>query len=196
MNFKLTLLVASIGLFSGCANQTPHETVSSAPIMLAVTQTGKGQNATHVFCEDGLCPARTQKVISVPPPAQKPLTTPVVQAPVKSETFKVHFRWSWAKLDESGEKELRSVVANIKDKQVKMIEVAGRTDPTGSRKYNEKLALRRAETIKTSLVKAGVSASIIKTSAQKPCCDGSLSSSPKVMQQLRRTDIEITITTK
>ena len=196
MNYKNIFVIASIGLFSGCATQTSQESVPTESNKLSVTQAGKGKNAKPVFCEDGKCPERTPKVVAVPPPVRKPAVAPITLAPVNTETFTVHFRWAWAKLDESGEKELHSVVSRVKEKQVKKIEIAGRTDPTGSRKYNEKLALRRAETIKASLVKVGFSEALIQTSVQKPCCDGDLKASSKTMQQLRRTDIEITITTK
>lgn len=89
------------------------------------------------------------------------------------------------------------MVAGLRALQnLKMIEISGRTDPTGSLRYNQRLALRRAETVKAALVLAGYSASEIQTRAETPCCDGPLNASAKVMQQLRRADIQITITTR
>lgn len=193
------MAVGSIGVLTGCATPTPvagTPDYSNSPIKLSVFEEGSGQEAKHVFCEDSKCPKRTQKFIAVPPPPVKKDSPSVDVQQALSETFTVHFRWAWARLDEAGQKELQTVLARLEGKQITSIDVSGRTDPTGGGLYNKKLALRRAQTVKESLIHAGVSASIIKTSAKKPCCDGDLKASPVVMQQLRRTDIEITITTK
>ena len=189
---KLISIAAGISLISGCATQQPVDVQPSDP-KLSVTQAGRGQNSNYVFCEEGKCAERTTKVIAVPavPKEQKPVMT----ALPSPEKYTVHFRWAWANLDKAGEKELSSVVSSIASKPVKQIEVAGRTDPTGSKAYNSKLAKRRAETIKSALVKAGISPAVIHTSIQNPCCDGDLTASRREMRQLRRTDIAITITT-
>lgn len=192
MRYGFVSIAVSIGLLSGCASQ-PQGAAQSGSGKLTVTQVGRGQNANHVFCEEGRCDERTPKVVAVPAvQKQAPAPQKVLPAP---EKFSVHFRWSWAKLDANGQKELGAVVSRIAGKPVKSIEVAGRTDPTGSKAYNKKLAKRRAETVKAALVKAGFPASVIHTNIQTPCCDGDLSASRAQMQPLRRTDIEITITT-
>ena len=187
---KLISIATGISLITGCANQPEAQ---PGELKLSVTQSGRGQNTNYVFCEEGKCADRTTKVVAVPPAPK--VQKPVAVAAAVPERYTVHFRWAWAKLDKDGEKELNSVVARIAGKPVKLIEVAGRTDPTGSYAYNKKLAKRRAETVKAALVKAGIPASTIRTSIQNPCCDGNLNASKKTMQQLRRTDIEITITT-
>lgn len=88
----------------------------------------------------------------------------------KQVHFKVHFRWGWSRLDADGRKEAETVVASGLLKDAKHIEVAGRTDPTGPRKFNEKLAVRRAETVvKAVLVMAGIPADRIAAVAQTPC---------------------------
>ena len=174
-----------------CAGPPPVE--SSPPqIKLAVVQNGTGQSAEHVFCQDGKCPPRTPKIIALPAP--KP--GPAAQVPKKA-TYSVQFRWGWSRLDADGSREVEQVVAGLRALQnLKMIEISGRTDPTGSLRYNQRLALRRAETVKAALVLAGYSASEIQTRTKTPCCDGPLNGSAKVMQQLRRADIQITITTR
>ena len=188
---KLISIATGISLISGCANQ-PAEVLPSEP-KFSITQSGRGQNTNYVFCEEGKCAERTSKVVAAPP-APKVHKPVAVTAPAP-EKYTVHFRWACANLDKAGEKELGTVVARVAGKPIKRIEVAGRTDPTGSYAYNKKLAKRRAETVKSALVKAGIPVGVIHTSIQKPCCDGDLNASKKTMQQLRRTDIEITITT-
>lgn len=162
-----------------------------------VVQVGSNQNAELVFCETNKCPQRTLKRL----PPSPPVPVPVIAAPqlIKEdpkERFKVHFRWGWSQMDKAGRKEIAEIVDAGLFVRAKKVEVAGRTDPTGPLKYNEKLALRRAETVKAALVKAGVPAERITTGVQAPCCDGDRTASKAVMRELRRTDIEITVTTK
>lgn len=164
---------------------------------MGVAQVGYQQNAELVFCKAENCPQRTQK--RLPPPAA-PAVVSLIPVVTKEEPkqlrFKVHFRWGWSRLDAEGRKEAEVLVASGLLKNAKHIEVAGRTDPTGPRKFNEKLAVRRAETVKAVLVMAGISRDRITAVAQTPCCDGSQAASKAVMSELRRTDIEITVTTK
>ncbi len=196
MNKNLLCLIAL--LLSACASTSdPTNTESSATrteaVKLGVTQVGSQQNAEHVFCDTASCPQRTPKY--VPQPAAKPQAKNEVSKPVQTH-FKVHFRWGWSRLDSEGRKEVEAVASSGLLKNAKRIEIAGRTDPTGSRKYNERLAIRRAETVKAALVLAGVPAEGITAVAQAPCCDGDLNAAPAAMRELRRTDIDITITTK
>ena len=165
---------------------------------LAVVQTGAGQNAELVFCTEADCPQRTPKYL--PKPAEQPkkkiVSEPRATQEAKNLLYKVHFRWGWSQLDEEGRKEIDEIIKSGALKKAKKIEVSGRTDPTGSLKANQKLALRRAETFKSLLILAGLPSENISATAQKPCCDGDLRADKKVMQELRRTDIDIAIKEK
>ena len=196
MNKSLLCLIAL--MLSACAStseptKTENGGAKTEPIKLGVTQVGSQQNAEHVFCDTANCPQRTPKYL--PQPAAKQMVKSEIAKPAQTH-FKVHFRWGWSRLDSEGRKEVEAVAASGLLKNAKRIEIAGRTDPTGSRKYNEKLAIRRAETVKAALVLAGVPAEGITAVAQAPCCDGDLNAAPAAMRELRRTDIDITITTK
>lgn len=190
------LVCASVSLLVTACTSMPDSEQKSERGKLAVVQTGTRQNAEHVFCEGDRCPQRTPKYLPPPLPASKPQVQPVVEQAPKQVHFKVHFRWGWSRLDVAGRKEVEKVVASGLLNDAKNIEVAGRTDPTGPRKFNEKLALNRAKTVKAGLVMAGISADRIMAVAQNPCCDGDLRAAQAVMRELRRTDIDITITTK
>lgn len=195
-----SLVAASLAaMVAACASV--HETERQpSPGKLGVVQVGSQQNAELVFCKSENCPQRTPKRLPPPPPAAPVVKVSQAAVAVKEEPkqvhFKVHFRWGWSRLDTDGRKEAEAVVASGLLKDAKRIEVAGRTDPTGPRKFNEKLAVRRAETVKAVLVMAGIPADRITAVAQAPCCDGSLAASKATMRELRRTDIEITVTTK
>lgn len=193
-----SLICASLALMMTACASVPNSDEQSSSSKLGVVQVGTKQNAELVFCETDKCPQRTPKFLPPPaPPAPPTAPAPikVVEAP-KQVHFKVHFRWGWGRLDTSGIKEVDEVVSSGQLTNAKSIVVAGRTDPTGPLKFNEKLAVRRAQTVKAALVKAGVPAEAVTAVAQAPCCDGDLRASKKVMQELRRTDIDITITTK
>ena len=194
-----TLIAASLAMVVSACASVPESERQAPAGKLGVTQVGTQQNAELVFCKSENCPQRTPKRLP-PPPAAQIVTVSQAAVAVKEEPkqvhFKVHFRWGWSRLDADGRKEAEAVVASGLLKDAKHIEVAGRTDPTGPRKFNEKLAVRRAETVKAVLVMAGIPADRIAAVAQDPCCDGSLAASKAAMRELRRTDIEITVTTK
>ena len=194
MNKAILSLIAMTAV-AGCATtDVPVEDAAERQAKLGVTQVGQKQNADFVFCAEGKdCPKRTPKYLPVPKPEPKPVASIESQKP---SSFKVHFRWGSSTLDKSGRGELDQVVGSGLVKSAKSITVAGRTDPTGSRSFNEKLALKRASTVKAALVMAGVPENIIKAEAQAPCCDGDKKAAPAEMRELRRTDITITITTK
>lgn len=196
MQSKQITCTSLVLLLSACASVTDVGTLES-PGKLAVVQLGTKQNVELVFCEQEKCPQRTPKRLPPPPsPAQPfPRVAPVKEEP-KQVHFKVHFRWGWSRLDSDGRKEAETVVASGLLKDAKHIEVAGRTDPTGAKKFNEKLAVRRAETVKAVLVMSGIPADRITAVAQSPCCDGDRTATKAAMKELRRTDIEITVTTK
>lgn len=193
-----SLVSVSLALILSACASTPDSDRQAPGGKLGVAQVGTQQNAELVFCKSENCPQRTPK--RLPPPAPQVVAVAQAAVAVKEEPkqvhFKVHFRWGWSRLDTDGRKEAEAVVASGLLKDAKHIEVAGRTDPTGPRKFNEKLAVRRAETVKAVLVMAGIPADRIAAVAQTPCCDGSLAASKAAMRELRRTDIEITVTTK
>ena len=190
----ISVLVAS--LVTACASVPDADQKVAGNSKMGVTQVGTKQNAELVFCEAEKCPQRTPKRLPPPPPPEPVVVAPVVKEAPKVVHFKVHFRWGWSRLDKAGRKEAEEVVASGLLNTAKAIEVAGRTDPTGPRKFNEKLAMRRAETVKAVLVMSGIPAERITAMAQNPCCDGEVAASKAAMQELRRTDIDITITTK
>ena len=198
MNKGATVAALTALIAAGCSS-TPETVPDASGSKIAVVQVGTKQNAELTFCRADECPQRTPKRLPPPPPAPVVVTKnipAVVQAEPKQVRFKVHFRWGWSRLDKNGREEVEAVVASGSLANAMRIEVAGRTDPTGPRKFNEKLAVRRAQTVKDVLVMAGVPAERITAAAQSPCCDGDLTAPKAVMRELRRTDIEITVTTK
>ncbi len=188
---KSKAALAILAVFVGACASTPEPPQKK----MTVTQKGLGSGAEYVACID--CPEPTKKTIHLqPPPAAKPLPVKRAEAEVPKPvitTLKVHFRFGMATLDKEGRKELATAAAEAKKGET--IVVLGRTDPVGGKKFNERLAGKRAETVKQELIAAGIPAASIHAGTHKPCCDGDLKGGAELHRELRRTDVEITIKT-
>ncbi|GER92287.1 hypothetical protein A45J_0002 [hot springs metagenome] len=55
-------------------------------------------------------------------------------------------------------------------KKADLIEIKGYTDKTGAEEYNDKLALKRAESVKQYLISQGIEETKIKIEAKGKCC--------------------------
>jgi outer membrane protein OmpA-like peptidoglycan-associated protein len=84
-----------------------------------------------------------------------------VPPPVPVRTYLVFFDWDRADLTERAKQIVAAAAQASTHVQTTTIEVNGYTDLSGTVPYNQKLSVRRAETVKTELVKDGVPASEI-----------------------------------
>jgi OmpA-OmpF porin, OOP family len=75
----------------------------------------------------------------------------------------IYFELDRANLDGAGASGLAAVIDEIKGRQLGSITVAGYTDTSGAAEYNMQLSQRRANTVATELIKAGVPAQLIST---------------------------------
>jgi outer membrane protein OmpA-like peptidoglycan-associated protein len=190
--------LAVVGLV-GCASQPSgvHSQVKQ-PGKFVSTQVATPVAPEFVLCRDEACKDRTTKVIALPKPSASentrvaPLATP---QPDRIDRYAVHFRVGQHRLDTQGMAEITEVIQALKRrKSVKKIDIAGRTDPTGSLKFNQRLALLRAEEVKRHLESSGFDSALMTVQAHSPCCDGDLAESPEQMQARRRADIQVVVT--
>ena len=79
------------------------------------------------------------------------------------ELSNVFFEYGSSTLLLDSRPELQRLATIINEKQYKSIEIAGHTDDKGSDAFNDRLSLRRAESVKTSLIELGIPSSILKT---------------------------------
>ncbi|MBI3142170.1 MAG: OmpA family protein [Bacteroidetes bacterium] len=70
-------------------------------------------------------------------------------------TYKIFFDTSDFRLDEKDMAVLKSVATELKSKPGVLFEISGHTDTSGSLKYNTALSLKRAEAVKSELLKLG-----------------------------------------
>jgi hypothetical protein len=88
-----------------------------------------------------------------PPPPPPP--------PVQATSFMVFFDWDRSNLSTQAENTIAQAASAFKTTGTARITATGHTDKSGPENYNMALSLRRANTVKDSLVRNGVPASAI-----------------------------------
>lgn len=86
---------------------------------------------------------------------------PAAPPPPLPESGLIYFDFDKADLNAEGQATMDVIIADIKDRQLGGITVDGYTDTAGPPEYNMQLSQRRANTVATELIKAGVPASLI-----------------------------------
>lgn len=102
-----------------------------------------------------------------PPPAVQPPPPPLAQAapppaPPPVRMFVVFFDFDKYNLTEQAEVIVHQAVAAAQRQPVRIM-ITGHTDTVGSRAYNQRLSERRAESVKSAMVRGGLNASDIST---------------------------------
>ena len=94
------------------------------------------------------------------PIAQIEPTAPAAVEPLPASGV-IYFELDRANLNSEGASGLAAVIDDIKGRRLGGITVAGYTDTSGSAEYNMQLSQRRANTVATEMIKAGVPAQLI-----------------------------------
>ena len=94
------------------------------------------------------------------PPAPPPVAAPPppAPAPVPSRTYLVFFDWDRSDLTSRARQIVAEAAQASTHVQTTRIEVNGYTDLSGTAAYNQKLSVRRAQSVEAELVRDGVSA--------------------------------------
>jgi OOP family OmpA-OmpF porin len=95
---------------------------------------------------------------AAPPPAAPP---PAAPAPQPSRTYLVFFDWDRADLTSRARQIVAEAATASTHVQTTRIEVNGYTDLSGTAAYNQKLSVRRAQSVESELVRDGVASSEI-----------------------------------
>ncbi len=88
-----------------------------------------------------------------PPPAPQAVTPP---APAEARTYLVFFDWDRADLSARARQIVAEAAAASQKVQTTTIEVNGYTDLSGTAAYNQRLSVRRAQSVEAELVRDGV----------------------------------------
>ncbi len=130
-------------------------------------------------------PAAAPAPAPAPKPAPKPVTEKVTMA---AET---NFDFDKAVLKPEGKARLDDLVGKLKAVNLEVIIAIGHTDSIGTKAYNQKLSLRRANAVKAYLVSKGIEANRIYTEGKgetQPIADNK---TKEGRAKNRRVEIEV-----
>jgi OOP family OmpA-OmpF porin len=97
------------------------------------------------------------------PPAPPPPPAPVVQSQKITYQADALFDFDKAVLKPAGKQQLDDLASKIEALNLEVVVATGYTDRIGSDKYNDRLSLRRAQSVKAYLVSKGIPANRIYT---------------------------------
>lgn len=141
----------------------------------SVNDTGKKGN---LDCKNQFLAAIQEVEAAVPAAPPAPAMDEGVPEPVgmmdatpqpmdlKEAMYLVFFDWDESVITQGGASVLDAVVKEVAARGVKGINVVGHADRSGPSDYNDKLAMRRATTIKKELIARGISADMISISGR------------------------------
>jgi OOP family OmpA-OmpF porin len=215
---KMSALAALLAS-AGCANWTAAP--SSPPltdIPAATPVSGYAQDARGIIVRDpfGLCwrtgyftPALAQYECDpdlvprpAPPPPPPAATPPAVVPPASPTNEKITFAadaffdFDKATLKPEGKAKLDDLVGKLGAINLEVIIAVGHTDSIGSVAYNQKLSVRRAESVKAYLVSKGVEANRVYTEGKgksQPIAPNEINGkdNPAGRAKNRRVEIEV-----
>ena len=141
----------------------------------------------------GPAPAPAPKAVEVPP-APKAAPAPAPQAPAASKVTyaaDAFFDFDKATLKPAGKAKLDDLVGKVKGINLEVIIAVGHTDSVGSDAYNQKLSVKRAESVKAYLVSKGIEKNRIYTEGKgekQPVADNKTTEG---RAKNRRVEIEV-----
>ena len=143
----------------------------------------------------GPAPVAPKAVEAPPAPkAAAPAPAPAPQAPAASKVTyaaDAFFDFDKATLKPAGKAKLDDLVGKVKGINLEVIIAVGHTDNVGSDVYNQKLAVKRAESVKAYLVSKGIEKNRIYTEGKgekQPVADNKTSEG---RAKNRRVEIEV-----
>ena len=148
-------------------------------------------------CDDKECPQPTRKTLAVvelpktasPVPVEfKPASDPVKLVAEELTVRSIHFGFASSVPTKSGWKTMEDLLSPART--AIRIELHGRTDDVGRKRYNDRLALQRANRVRAWLVSQEVPATI-EVRSEGLCCYLDDSHTESARQRNRRVDIRL-----
>jgi OOP family OmpA-OmpF porin len=140
------------------------------------------------------CDGAAAPAASAPAPAPKAAPAPAPQAPAASKVTyaaDAFFDFDKSVLKPAGKAKLDDLVGKVKGINLEVIIAVGHTDSVGNDAYNQKLSVRRAESVKAYLVTKGIEKNRIYTEGKgekQPVADNK---TKEGRAKNRRVEIEV-----
>jgi len=156
-------------------------------------------------CDKDLMPSAACTIPVARPAPMAPKPAPMAPKPVTQKmtlAADVLFDFDRYALKPEGKAELDGVVNKIKGNELEVVIAVGHTDRIGNAAYNQKLSVRRAESVKAYLVSKGIQPNRIYTEGKgstqpvKQCTDKNFKALVACLAPNRRVDVEVVGTKK
>lgn len=201
-------------VLAGCASAPPGPSEPGTPARLGVIQqpaVARGDtHAFYVVCADCAGPTPKTPFLRKDEPISQvtPMGTEQDKGEINSATdetksdsagsadgilFTTHFAFGTARLSEADKQALLNVLPEFGQQR---LFVVGFTDSVGPQDFNDWLALRRAQSVKSYLVERGLNARDIKVSGHGGCCYLQNNDSLHGRSANRRAEIRLTAFSK
>jgi OOP family OmpA-OmpF porin len=143
--------------------------------------------------ENGKCVAPPPPVVEAPAPAPAatPLPAPVPSSEKVSYSADAFFDFDKAVLKPAGKSALDDLTSKLGGMNLEVIIAVGHTDSVGTDEYNQKLSIRRAESVKAYLESKGVESNRVYTEGKgekQPVADNKTDAG---RAKNRRVEIEV-----
>ena len=150
-------------------------------------------------CDPDLMPKPAVVTPPPPPPAAKPAPAAPKPAPVAEKVTlaaDVLFDFDKSILKNEGKNKLDDLATKVKAINLEVVIAIGHTDSIGSDAYNQKLSVRRSESVKAYLVSRGVEPNRIYTEGKGEKQPVASNKTKDGRQKNRRVEIEVIGTRK
>lgn len=186
-------------LLTGCGNLPK---VSDIPVAKPSQSAGIGwMEGQFKTCDAADCPSPTRKTLAIAElPAPKKTTTTIAAPNTTKETIvtgpeapvvsKVLFDFGKHIPSAEGQQELKRLLAIAKKSY--LIDLEGRTDDLGSKQFNDRLAKRRADYVRSWLLKQGIKSEIVVRS-EGLCCYLDSTTTEMARRLNRRVDVRLVV---
>jgi OmpA-OmpF porin, OOP family len=143
-----------------------------------------------------VAPAPTQAAPPPPPAALAPAAKPKPVAEKITFAADVLYDFDKATLKPEGKAKLDELAAKVKDINLEVVIAIGHTDSIGPDAYNQKLSVRRAESVKAYLVSKGIEPNRVYTEGKGEKQPVASNKTKEGRQKNRRVEIEVIGTRK
>jgi len=149
-------------------------------------------------CDPDLMPKSAARPTPPPPPAAKPAAKPKPKPVAEKVTLAADVLFDFDKsiLKTEGKSKLDDLAGKVKTINLEVVIAIGHTDSIGSDAYNQKLSVRRAESVKAYLVSKGVEPNRIYTEGKGEKQPVASNKTKDGRQKNRRVEIEVIGTRK